>query len=255
MFSRNLALRDMPRASLLGLLAPVLAGVSVGQTDFGAEGYQPQFSGDLAGAGNQFSPQFGGYQPSFGTDAVAPPVDPSSGAALVPNPNNPAHHAVLMQAYHKQMGMQKKTNERLALLSPNDGSSVDVEAYVFSLNPSIFTVGSALAWGTANGWTAFKNPQTSFRAEILKVNVNSPGVAYLQNIQTANVNAQVGAIADAYTFTALANGSRVSLPTLPPQNTLQVNGTWTVITPVPFTAGQSFILALDFMGWATVTPT
>jgi hypothetical protein len=265
MNSRSLALRDMPRAALLGILAPAMAAGAVsGESDFGAEdnGYQPQFSGDLAGGSynaafghsGTFSPAFGsghagfgvhGYQARFGADPGAGSMVPASGPA--PSPQ------ALMQAWHQQQGMQAKTNERLSLLSPNNGSHVDVEAYVFSLNPTVFTTGTTLTWGIANGWTAFKNPQTSFRAEILKVNVNQPGVCYLQNIQTANVNAQIGAIADAYTFTALANGSRVSLPTLPPQNTLQVNGTWTNVVPVPFTTSQTFQLALDFMGWATVT--
>jgi hypothetical protein len=253
----------MPRAALFGILA---AGAA--STSFGAEA-APQFGGASQfgatwppspsfGAGGAYQASYGGtggHMVAYGADA-APATYPTTGAPLAaPNPNNPAHHQALMSAWYAQQGKVKKTNERLALLSPNNGSDVDVEAYIFSLNASVFTVGTALVWGTPTGWTAFKNPQTAFRAENLKVNVNQPGVMYLNAIQTANVNAQVGAVADAYTFSAISNGARVSLPTLPPQNTLQVTGTWTNVTPVPFTPGQQFISSLDFLGWATVTPT
>ena len=262
--ARSLALRDPARAGLLGILAPVVAvaGVAGGVTSFGAEGrpsYAPKFGRDVAGG---FMPsQFGGHTAQFGYTAgfggtqvqTSAPTDASGSAIAAPNPNNPAHHQALMQAWHAQNHAVAKTNERLSLLSPNNGSSVDVEAYVFSVNPNSFTTGSALSWGTANGWTAAKNPQTSFRAEMLKVNVNNPGIAYISAIQAANVNAQIGSLADAYTFSAISQGSRVSLPTLPPQNTMQVSGTWSNVTPVPFTQGQTFTLALDFLGWATVT--
>ena len=190
-----------------------------------------------------------GYTATYGADptTAAPPAPTQLNLA------NPAHAAIAVQAYHAMTAKKAKTGSRLSLLNPNGGSDVDVEAYVFSLNPSQFAVGSQLLWGTANGWTAFKNPQVSFRAERMFVNVATPGLAYINTIQAANVNAQIGAIADGFTFSALAQGSRVSLPTLPPQNTMQVTGTWANIVPLPFVTGQPFTMSIDFEGWATVT--
>jgi len=160
-------------------------------------------------------------------------VAPVSGRANDPaNPHDPRNHQQLVQAWHYMHGRKMHTEKRLALLNPNEHSDVKVEAYVFSLNPSQFATTPTLIWGTSNGWTAFKNPQVPFRAERLFVNVPCAGLAYLENIQAANVNAQIGSTADAWSFSPLAVGSKLSLPTLPPQNTMQVQGTWTTFVPL-----------------------
>jgi hypothetical protein len=217
-----------------------------------AFGYTAAFGGPSLPAFH--GPEFHGnpgYTAAYGQDPTTGMMAPAMTGT--PNPNNPAHHAMLMASWHAGQKKQRQTHARLGLLNPNHGSEVDVEAYVFSLNPSQFSVGVGLNWGTANGWTAFKNPQTSFRAERMFVNVNAPGVATVISIQAANVNAQIGATADAFTFSPLAQGSRVSLPTLPPQNTMQVTGQWSTVVPAPFVPGASFLLCVDFEGWATVT--
>jgi hypothetical protein len=149
--------------------------------------------------------------------------------------NEPAKPSVsqreLMAAWHYQHARKRYTGKRLMLLNPNEHSDVKVEKYIFSLNPTIFSNGAAsLVWGTANGWTAFKNPQVPFRAENIAINVPVPGLAYVENIQAANVSAQIGSVADAFSFGA-PHGRDLSLPTLPPQNTMQVQGTWTPHVP------------------------
>jgi len=160
--------------------------------------------------------------------AFVAPVNETQNQA---NPHDPRNHQELLRAWHYMHGRKQHTGRRLALLNPNEHSDVKVEAYVFSLNPSQFATTATLVWGTANGWTAFKNPQVPFRAERLFVNVEWAGVAYLENIQAANVNAQIGSTADAFSFSPLAAGTKLSLPTLPPQNTMQVQGTWTTHVP------------------------
>jgi hypothetical protein len=251
--TKQLAHGDMPMMALLG----TLAGASGAKGNFGADyGYQAQFGGG-------YSPQFGN---DWGADAAAlappapPPVIPHPAAMAHaghgghgrPNPHDPRHHHMLMQAWEYQHGRHQHTSRRVALLNPNEHSDVKIEAYVFSLNPSQFSAGTALQWGSLNGWTAFKNPQVAFRAERVFVNVNTPGLVYINTLQAANVNAQIGGIADAFSFSPLAMGSKISLPTLPPQNTMQVTGTWTNIVPVPFNNEAVFTLAIDFEGWATV---
>jgi len=260
---RQLALRDMPTAALLGTLA---ASSVSGDASFGMDRRGRADFGEDYGIGGYSIGRPGGFgmeaaSGGFGDDgygadaALAPPMSApthAGGGSMVPNPHNPRHHHALLQAWHYMHGRKAHTGRRLALLNPNEHSDVKVEAYVFSLNPSQFATTPTLVWGTANGWTAFKNPQVPFRAERVFVNVNFPGVAYLENIQAANVNAQIGSTADAFSFSPLAVGTKLSLPTLPPQNTMQVQGTWTTFIPPAFQSGQSFLMAIDFQGWATV---
>ncbi len=248
---RQLALRDMPTAALLGTLAGSVASGEAsfgsdrrGGADFGAEPYA--YPGHWGGAfGDDMSAEAAAV-------AVPPQLTHGGGQMQAPNPHDPRQHAALLQAWHYMHGRKQHTGRRLALLNPNEHSDVKVEAYVFSLNPSQFATTPTLMWGMANGWTAFKNPQVPFRAERVFVNVNFPGVAYLENIQAANVNAQIGSTADAFSFSPLAVGTKLSLPTLPPQNTMQVQGTWTTFIPPAFQSGTSFLMAIDFQGWATV---
>src|SRR5208337_3365317 len=103
----------------------------------------------------------------------------------------------LVKAFFGRELRKRTTRTRLSLLNPNGHSDVKVEKYVFSLNPSQFNTGTRLVWGAINGWTAFKNPQVTFRAEELYVNVDSPGIAYLHTIQAANINAAIGGVTDA----------------------------------------------------------
>jgi hypothetical protein len=130
-------------------------------------------------------------------------------------------------AYAKSVRRAKATNERALLLNPNAHSEIMIEGFLFSLNPSQFSQGTCLEWGVPNGWTAFKNPQVPFRATRLVANVPTHGLCYLSTIQAANVIAEVGAVSDAY----CVNDLRLSLPCLPPQNTMQVTGTWTSYVP------------------------
>jgi hypothetical protein len=131
---------------------------------------------------------------------------------------------------------KKATATRIGLLNPNENSDIKVEKYVFSLNPTIFSNGAdSLVFGIPNGWTAFKNPQVVFRATNLAINVPCPGLVYVENLQAANLNGQIGSVADGYLFAA-PHGKEVSLPTLPPQNTMQVQGTWSNHVPAAYRA-------------------
>jgi hypothetical protein len=152
------------------------------------------------------------------------------------------------------------TAERVALLNPNENSDVKVGAFVFSLNPSQFSTGDSLHWGELNGWTAFKNPTVAFSATRVSFNVAFPGLVYVNTLQIANINAEIGGASDAWCL----NGKEILLPCLPPQNTMQVTGTWTNLIDTrlrPPKASQEsdnglegtvFILAITFTGWATI---
>ena len=167
---------------------------------------------------------------------------------------------------------KRATDARVALLNPNQDSDVLVEKYVFALNPSQFAVGSDLEFGVQNGWTAFKNPQVAFRALHLFVNTPCPGLVYICTVQAANVNAAIGAVSDGFSISRMD----LNLPCLPPQNTMQVTGTWTTLVPPPhrepallglsrvlpkkvrdvlpehLLRRERYTLALDFEGWATL---
>ena len=247
--AHQLAGGDRPMMALLGTLA---AASSTGQSSMGSEtrrgtqfGYGPL---------QPWQAQFGSDE-GFGADAAPPaaPMIPHGDAR--PNPHDPRHHGALMAAWDYQHGRKMHTLRRTSLLNPNEHSDVKIEAYVFSLNPSQFSNLAGLAWGSANGWTAFRNPQVAFRAERVFINVKIPGLVYVNTLQAANVNAQIGAIADGFTFSPLAMGTKISLPTLPPQNTMQVTGTWSTVIDNPYVSGEgvpNFTLAIDFEGWATV---
>ena len=151
------------------------------------------------------------------------------------------------------------------LLNPDGDARIEIEAYVFSLNPSQFAYGSHLVWGTANGWTAHKNPQITFLAEQMFVNVSTEGLVYLNTIQGGCVQVELGGIADAFTFSpvgAAASGRSgnppyglgLGLPALHPANTMQVTGPWSTLVPSKFTEGQVFTLAIDFLGWGSMRP-
>lgn len=154
-------------------------------------------------------------------------------------------------AFKRMSERERATHERVALLDPNRNSDIKIERYVFSLNPVQFSQGEGLKWGVLNGWTAFKSPQVPFRAERLVLNVPIRGLVYLNTIQAANINAQIGGIADAYSFNANSQNA-ISLPVLLPQNTMQVAGTWTNVVPSPYRENIEFVLCIDFFGWATI---
>ena len=152
---------------------------------------------------------------------------------------------------------------RQTLLNPDGDSKIEIEAYIFSLNPSQFAVGTKLTWGEANGWCAHKNPQITFLTERVYVNVASEGLAYLSTIQAACIQAQLGGILDAFTFSVARPASpagkekgeaRLGLPALGPANTMQVTGTWTPLVPPKFTRGEAFVMAIDFEGWGSMRP-
>jgi hypothetical protein len=259
--TQQLAGGDLGTQALLGTLATTAArgGGSFGseRADFG--NWQATFGYEQ---GFGYVPQFGDEHPAPPAPPMPPPAAamqpyiphaPAHGRGHAPNPHDPRSHGELMRAWHYMHGRREHTLQRTALLNPNEHSDVKIEAYVFSLNPTQFSEGGNLSWGTLNGWTAFRNPQVAFRAERVFVNVNLPGLVYVNVIQAANVNAQIGGTADGFSFSPLAQGSKISLPTLPPQNTMQVVGTWTNIVPAPYNAEAEFVLAIDFEGWATVT--
>jgi len=177
--------------------------------------------------------------------------DPS---AVLPDPSDPRHAKALLTSWADLHTHYATRKERL--LHVDDDAKIEIEAYVFSLNPSQFACGKCLVFGETNAWTAYKNPQVTFLPEHLVVNVDVPGLVYLHTIQGTNINAEIGGTADAYTFSSLVK-RKVPLSFLDvvhPQNTMQLSGTWSTKIPPGAEPGSSFTLALDFQGWGSMRP-
>jgi len=175
--------------------------------------------------------------------------DPS---AVLPDPSDPRQARALLMSWadlHTHFATRKER-----LLHVDDDAQVEIEAYIFSLNPSQFSRGSCLVFGEANGWTAHKHPQVTFLPEHLVVNVEVPGLVYLSVIQGTNINAEIGGISDAYTFSSLVK-RKVPLSfvnVVHPWETMEVTGTWSTKVPPDAVAGSAFTMCLDFQGWGSM---
>ncbi len=177
--------------------------------------------------------------------------DPS---LALPDPSDPRQAKALLTSWADLHTHWATRKERL--LHVDDDAQIEIEAYVFSLNPSQFSRGSYLVFGEANGWTAFKNPQVTFLPEHLVVNVEVPGLAYLDVVQGTNINAAIGGTSDAFTFSSLVK-RKVPLSfinVVSPWETMQVTGTWSSKVPPSDVKGSLFTLALDFQGWGSMRP-
>jgi len=170
-------------------------------------------------------------------------------AALLPNPSDPKQAKAIVSAWSESQPPPKPCVE--SVLRADDSADVAVEAFVFSLYPNQFSTTQKLIWGRPNGWSAFGKAPFPFKAERLFVNVGCPGLVYIENVQAADAVAEIGAaVVDAFSFSPTLVGQRLSLPILPPWNTMQVQGTWSSLVPEERVKGFEFGLALDFQGWA-----
>lgn len=185
--------------------------------------------------GDDFGVEFGddiefGYADAWGAEA-----------AMVPAPTKDQ----ALAAFAQQHQMRARTAKRASLLEPNAGSAKKIERYAMSLS-------QALTLGTAVAISMSQNPDTNIRPSRAVSNAPQPGFVTLDNIKAANVSALIGGTADAFTFSALAVGTTLDLPTLSPANRLSVTGNYTGFVPPGYVSGVAFTFCMTFTGYASV---
>jgi len=226
--SKQLAMRDPALASALGILPGSQRNQDFG-ADFGADFGSDDYGDD---AGDDYGDDMTG---DFGDDAGA-----EFGLARRAPSQAALHRAWAVRARQKAVGRRRRR-----LLNPNLDSDIVVERYSFSMS-QVLTV------GTAATISMTQNPQVTFRPQRLTMNTPSVGFVEITGIQVANVNAQVGGIADAWDFNANGVGMAMDLPTLSPANQASVSGSYTGFAPAPLQDDQSFRFIASFKGPAIV---
>jgi hypothetical protein len=217
--SRQLAMRDPALAAVMGALALGPGGQPQPAADFG----------DDADFGYGF-----GYD--WGADAApaAPPV------------HHGHHHPEMMRAWHHHRHLMGATQARAALLDPNEHSLLKIERYSFSLTNNFALATPA----TLTDMTL--QPNTRIRPQRVVMNAPAPNFVLLSGLQVANVNVFVGDTEDAFTYSALAQGVALDLPTLDPANRLTVSGSYTGFVPPGFANGFPFTFITTVQGPSTI---
>ena len=244
----QLAMRDPARAALMG----ILPGANFGWDE------DADYSGEFAG------PDMGAEFGYFGADAPPPPPPPQHPNAMThpyyphaphpgyghhPHGGHPMHdpnaqHALAHQwREHERALAHERSRERL--LNPNAGAHIKVERYDFSLN-------QALAIGTTVAIYMSQQPAVTIRPQRLICNAPAPGFVLIDTIQVANVSATVGMATNAFSYSAVAQGSLLNLPTLSPANRALVSGSYSGYAPPGFTAPMPFTFVATFQGPAEI---
>ncbi len=215
--ARQLAMRDPANAALFGVIAAASLGVN--GSDFGSDdehgfGFGDDYGDDDAGD-------------DYGADA-------------------PSHAALARLGHHHHTKM-KRGHKRRALLDPNEGSSIKVERYAFTLSQAI-TLGTAAAFTTLTG-----QPDTKIRPQRVVMNAPGPMFAFIQEIKVANVSVTVGTgLEDAFNYNANGVGQSLDMPTLEPSNKATVLGSYTGAIPPGFVGGTSTFFSVTFKGPSTM---
>lgn len=140
------------------------------------------------------------------------------------------------------------TKERERLLTPNAGSSAKIQRYCFGVSQTL-TLETPVALSMSN------NPQVYIRPQRVTSNAPLPGFARLATLQVGNVGVIVGGDIDAFDVAAVAQDAALDVPTLGPQNTVQVTGNYDGLLPDGgYVTATSFRFRLSLKGPASMTP-
>ncbi len=140
------------------------------------------------------------------------------------------------------------TKQRERLLSPNAGSSAKIQRYTFG-------IGQTLTLETAVALAMTGNPQTYIRPQRVTTNAPLPGFARLSSMQVGNVGIIVGNPIDAFFLAAQAQDAHLDVPTIGPQNQVQVTGNYDALLPDGgYVTATSFRFVIGFTGPASMTP-
>ena len=167
------------------------------------------------------------------------------------NPHHPAHHAHTQQILAHHYHSQAKTAERLALITPNAGSGVDIQRYDFSINSSPgITIAPAAA--TVQGMSL--QPSTTIRPQRCTFNAPTFAFVMVSNILVGNVNGMVGGATDAFNYGPSSFGIHLDLPSINPSNRIQVQATYTGLVPPVYGLGFVYPFTASFQCPATTVP-
>jgi len=111
---------------------------------------------------------------------------------------------------------------------------------------------SSLTIGATSALYMSGQPAVTIRPNRLITNAPAPGFAIFDNIMVANVSATVGQSTDAFTYSAVAQGSMLDLPTLSPANSARISGSYTGYSPPGYTPPMSFTFVATFQGPAEI---
>ncbi len=140
------------------------------------------------------------------------------------------------------------TKQRERILSPNAGSSAKIQRYTFGL-------GQTLTLETAAAIELEGKPQVYIRPQRITTNAPCPAFVRLTSMQVGNVGIIVGGAVDAFDFAAQAQDAAVDVPTLGPQNSVEVKGNYDDLLPDGgYVTATSFRFITSFKGPASMTP-
>lgn len=227
--AKNLAMRDSASAALMGA-GPFKAGRD---SDFGMEhddGFGDDDFGDDDGSFDD-GVDFGYDEPDFSSDF---------GASARPT------KAAAMRAWQMERRRRRGTLRRKQMLRPNDGSSIKVERYSF-------TISQTITFGTLVALSISGNPDTEMRPQRVTMNAPTTFFATVTNLQVANVLVTVGpGIEDAFNYSPLGQGMSLDMPTLTPSNRASMLGSYTGFVPPGFTGGTVGTFSVSFKGPSSV---
>lgn len=236
----SLAMRDPALAAVMGALPGTDFGRDARRSQYAPQHYAPSYAPRYARPVQRRAPADFGY--GFGWDYGAEGAPP----AIAPHPAA-RHHPEMVKAWHHHHQLMGHTAARAALLDPNENSLLKIERYSFSLTNS-FTLGGA---GVPLVDMTLQ-PNTKIRPQRVVMNAPAPNFVLLSGLQVANVNAFVGDLEDAFTYSALAQGVALDLPTLEPANRLTVSGNYTGFIPPGFATGFPFTFIATVQGPSTI---
>jgi hypothetical protein len=177
-----------------------------------------------------------GFGYDYGAEGAPPPVAAPPGRHA---------HPEMVRAWHHHHQLMGHTAARAALLDPNENSLLKIERYSFSISTT-FTLGTPVDIDMT------LQPNTKIRPQRVIMNAPAPNFVLLSGLQVANVNAFVGGLEDAFSYSALAQGVALDLPTLEPANRLTVSGDYTGFIPPGFATGFDYTFVATVQGPSTI---
>lgn len=203
-------------------------------SDFGSEPGGSDFGSEF---GDDFGGDFGGdFGYEFGADAATP---------ALADPSHPVNQAKMLALWKSNQSAVAKSKARHSLLRPNEGSTVKVSGYSFSINATIALLGTPQALFLTG------TPDTDIKPNRVVMNAPSPGFATIDDIKVANVSGTVGVTGDAFKYSILGVSSQMRLPMLTPSTRATVTGAYTGLLPLGFVGGVPFLFEAAFEGPAS----
>lgn len=156
-------------------------------------------------------------------------------------PQNAMQRAWL--AIQEQKGI---THKRSLVLEPNRGSRLKIQRYNFNISET-FVI------GTEQGFQIALTPAVTFRPQRVTSNAPCENFVLLSQLQVSTVNAIIGGLADAWQFNANGQGQELDLPTVGPEISVSIAGTYLGTATPQFAPTQKYVFIVGINGPATLT--